>query len=372
LLASCFSPSALSLSPLLTSTRSSPFISRRWDARQASLKEKLNQGQAAVGNAVSTIGDLAAGTADIVAQTTAMVASFLTEDLKGPIEGSEDVFRATSNLLSETVGTVNSMVKKLAHVLSTAAPKLPSWDTIKDPKAWPQSLMTYCQQVSEAMSELVVEANTVYNGIEANFCSPAVVIPSHKKRGKVEGPAFKLKLSSGECEFAYAPTSTLKDKDIEVLCKTPKLEFEKTPAKYTSKHHSPVKFKTKECKREISKGEEAEIVLFEINPGFDLKSALDQASSRISGAFDGLLGEHDQLTGDLKAFAEQMVADGDQTQLSETVAKYDQAALEVASGLADGLITFSTGSGQTFSNGMMSLPGGWTYQTVSEFSDESN
>jgi len=88
-----------------------------------------------VGNAVSTIGDLAAGTADIVAQTTAMVASFLTEDLKGPIEGSEDVFRATSNLLSETVGTVNSMVKKLAHVLSTAAPKLPSWDTIKDPKA---------------------------------------------------------------------------------------------------------------------------------------------------------------------------------------------------------------------------------------------
>ena len=315
----------------------------------------------------SNIGNLASSTASLVADTTAMVASFLTEDLKGPIEGGQDLLRSNAESLKETVGTLNSLVGKMAHILSTAAPKLPSWDTIKDPKAWPKSFKTYCQQVSEAMSELVVESTNVFNGIEAKYCDPAVLKPSKKVAGKVMGPSFKLKLSTGSCEFEHN-LSKVANNTINATCTTPSVEFKKNPAKYVSKHHSPLEFKTKECARTIKKHDEKEIVLFEIKPGFDLKSALSQASQRISESFDGVLGEHDKITGDLKAFAEQMVANADETQLSETVAKYDQAALEIADGLADGLVSFATGSGQRFSNGVMSLPGGWTYETVDELS----
>ena len=335
-----------------------------WEARQASLKDKLNGAQDTLQSFASGVGNLAASTADLVADTTAMVASFLVEDLKDPIEGAKGFLQSNVDGIKQTVSTMNGLVQRFAMVLNTAVPKLPSWETIKDPKAWPKSLMTYCQQVSEAMSGLVMEATDVFDGIEARFCKPAVLIPSVKKQGKIEGPSFKLKLKSGECEFAHSPDSTKEDKEVDVVCTTPSLEFEKKPVRYISKHHTPVMFKSKECKRSVYHGEEDEIVLFEILPGLDIKAALEQASQRIQASFDGILPEHEKITSELRAFADEMVANKEEQQLSETVAKYDQAALEIAGSLADGLISFTTGSGQTFSNGAMSLPGGWTFQTV--------
>ncbi len=335
-----------------------------WEARQASLKDKLNGAQNTLQSIASGVGNLAASTADLVADTTAMVASFLVEDLEDPIEGVGGFLQSNVDGFKQTVSTMNGLVQRFATVLNTAVPKLPSWETIKDPKSWPKSLMTYTKQVSEAMSGLVVEATDVFDGIEARFCEPAILVPSVKMQGKVEGPSFKLKLMSGECEFAHSPDSTKEDAEVDVVCKTPSLEFEKKPVRYISKHHTPVYFKSKECKRSLTHGEEDEIVLFEILPGLDIKGAMDQASERIQESFDGILPEHDKITSELRAFADEMVANKEEEQLSETVAKYDQATLEIASGLADGLISFTTGSGQTFSNGAMSLPGGWTFQTV--------
>lgn len=335
-----------------------------WEARQASLKDKLNGAQNTLQSIASGVGNLAASTADLVADTTAMVASFLVEDLKDPIEGVGGFLQSNVDGFKQTVSTMNGLVQRFATVLNTAVPKLPSWETIKDPKSWPKSLMTYTKQVSEAMSGLVLEATDVFDGIEARFCEPAILVPSVKMQGKVEGPSFKLKLMSGECEFAHSPDSTKEDAEVDVVCKTPSLEFEKKPVRYISKHHTPVYFKSKECKRSLTHGEEDEIVLFEILPGLDIKGAMDQASERIQESFDGILPEHDKITSELRAFADEMVANKEEEQLSETVAKYDQATLEIASGLADGLISFTTGSGQTFSNGAMSLPGGWTFQTV--------
>lgn len=340
-----------------------------WEARQASLKDKVNGAQDTLQSIANGVGNLAASTADLVADTTAMVASFLTEGLKDPMEGVSGFVQANVDGIKQSVSTMNGLVTRFAMVLNTAVPKLASWETIKDPKSWPKSLMTYTQQVSEAMSGLIMEATDVFDGIEARFCEPAILIPSTKKKGKIEGPSFKLKLMSGECEFAHSPDSTKDDKEVDVVCKTPSLEFEKKPVRYISKHHTPVIFKSKECKRSLTHGEEDEIVLFEILPGLDVKAAIEQASERIQASFDGILPEHEKITADLMAFADQMVADKDEEQLSETVAKYDQAALEIASGLADGLISFTTGSGQTFSNGAMSLPGGWTFQNVDSLDD---
>ena len=335
-----------------------------WDARQASLKDKLNGAQNTLQSIAEGVGSIASSTVDLVADTTAMVASFLVEDLKDPVEGAKGFIDVNMEKVSQAVSTMSNLVRRFATVLNTAAPKLPSWDTIKDPKAWPQSLMTYCQQVSEAMSGLIVEATGVFDGIEARFCTPAVLAPSTKRQGKIEGPSFKLTLSSGECEFAHSPQSSLENKEVDVTCTTPRLEFEKKPIHYISKHHSPVMFKGKECKRELAHGEEDEIVLFEIHPNLDIKSALDQATEKIQGSFEGVIDDHEKIVAELKGFAEDMVMDKDEEQLSETVARYDQAALEIAGGMAEGLISFTTGSGQTFSNGVRSLPGGWTFETV--------
>ena len=344
-----------------------------WDAKQSELKDKLNaridDTKSTLSSALSSVGSLASSTADLVADTTKLVAQFLTEDL-ATVEDVKESFQASATGLASTVSTLNGMVSKFAMMLHTAVPKLPSWDTIKNPKEWPQSLMTYTAQVSEAFSELAVETTKVYDGIEAKYCTPAKLAPSIKKQGKVMGPSFLLRLSSGECEFSHTQDTTVWNKETEVVCATPSLLFEKKPVHYISKHHSPVKFKSKECKREHELGEEREIVLFEINQGLDISSALQQASQRIQESFDGIMGEHENIKAELKNFADNMVADMDEMELSETVAKYDQAALDVASAMADGIVSFTTGSGQTFSNaGVRSLPGGWTVNMNADFEE---
>jgi hypothetical protein len=333
------------------------------------LNSRLDESKAKAQAAISGVGNIVGSTADLVADTTKLVAEFLTEDLQS-VEEVKESFKSGASGLRETVATMNSLVQKFAMILHTAAPKLPSWETIKNPKEWPASLMSYTGQVSQAFTDLAVETTKVYDGISAKYCTPSKIAPSVKKQGKIEGPSFKLVLSSGECEFSHTNNTNMWNKETQVTCKTPSINFLKTPFKYMSKHHSPILFKSKECKREHALGEESEITLFEISPGLDISTALQQASQRIQDSFDGILGEHEKLTSQLKSFADEMVDNMDEKELSETVAKYDEAALEVARGMVDGMVSFSTGSGQSFpANGMISLPGGWSVNMNANFEE---
>ncbi len=327
----------------------------RMDAKGDELKDRLsNRLDTAKGNVQSAIagaGSVLSTTADIVADTTKLVANFLTEDLANTdIKGS---LTEAGSGLRETVSTLNGLVMKFATILHTTAPSLPSWDTIKNPKQWPTSLMKYAGEVSQAFSDLAIEATEVYQGISAKYCTPAEVIPSVKEPGMFVGPAFKLVLSSGKCELDHLGNGK------QLTCTTPNIEFKKEAAKYVAKHHTPIEFKSKDCKVEKELGEEKEIVLFEITGGMDYSKMLQQASDKIKDSFDIINGANDKIPGNLKGFLDEISGE---TELAESVSKYDEGSIEGAISMIDGVVSYTNGAGNSFRAVNVPTIGGWTVQ----------
>lgn len=327
------------------------------DAKGEELKNRLtNRMDTAKGNVESTIasvGSVLTSTADIVADTTKLVANFLTEDLANTdIKGS---LTETGAGLRETINTLNGLVMKFAAILHTTAPSLPSWDTIKNPKQWPTSLMKYAGEVSNAFSNLAIEATEVYQGISAKYCTPARVTPSVKVPGEFVGPSFKLKLSSGKCSLSHSDKGHGKD----LKCETPSIEFEKKAAKYVAKHHSRIEFISKDCKVEKVFGEEKEIVLLELAGGVDYSTLLQKASDKIKDSFDDINGANDKLPGYLGGFLDDISGD---TEIAETVSKYDEGSIEGAISMIDGVVSYTNGAGNSLRSYNIPTIGGWTIQ----------
>lgn len=104
--------------------------------------------------------------------------------------------------------------------------------------------------------------------------------------GRIQFPGgFKLKLSTTQCEIDKISHRN----NTELTCRKPMLEFKKYPAKYISKHHTPVLFKTKLCKFEVSHGDADEIVLatFGDKEPVDLKAVMHNFDDAIVDAFSG-------------------------------------------------------------------------------------
>lgn len=329
----------------------------RLDAKGEELRSRLSNrvdtAKDTVQSAIAGAGSVLSSTADIVADTTKLVANFLTEDLANTdIRGS--ITEAGSSLRG-TIGTLNGLVAKFAAILHTTAPSLPSWETIKNPKQWPTSLMKYAGEVSQAFSELAIEATEVYQGISAKYCTPAQVIPSVKEPGMFMGPSFKLILSSGQCSLEHSDLGHGKN----LTCDTPNIVFEKNAAKYVAKHHSPIEFKSKECKMEKVFGEEDEIVLFEITGGMDYSKLLQQASDKIKDTFESISGANDKIPGNFKGFLDEIA---DDTEIAESVSKYDEGTIEGAISMIDGVVSYTNGAGNAFRSVDIPTIGGWTVQ----------
>ena len=329
----------------------------RFDAKGDELRNRLsNRMDTAKDNVQGTIagiGSVLTSTADIVADTTKLVANFLTEDLANTdIKGSLTDAGAG---LRETIGTLNGLVMKFAAILHTTAPSLPSWDTIKNPKQWPTSLMKYAGEVSQAFSDLAIEATEVYQGISAKYCKPAQVIPSKKEPGTFKGPSFKLTLSSGNCTLTQTDFGHGKN----LTCYTPNISFKKKAAKYTAKHHSPIEFKSKDCKVEKTFGKEEEIVLLEITGGMDYSKALQQASDKIKDSFESITGANDKIPDTFRGFLDDIAGD---TEIAESVSKYDEGSIEGAISMIDGVVSYTNGAGNAFTSANVPTIGGWTVQ----------
>lgn len=332
---------------------------QKLDAKGEELKNRLSNrmdsAKENVQNTISGVGSVLTSTADIVADTTKLVANFLTEDLANTdIKGS---LTEAGSSMRETIGTLNGLVMKFASILHTAAPSLPSWETIKNPKEWPMSLMKYTGEVSKAFSDLAVEASEVYQGISAKYCKPAVITPSIKEPGLFEGPSFKLKLSSGNCSLEHSDLG----KGKNLTCFTPNIEFHKYPVKYTAKHHSRMEFKSKECKVEKEFGTKDELVLLELTGGVDFSTLLQQASDKIKESFESISGANDQIPGNFKGFLDEISGE---KEIAETVSKYDEGSIEAALSMVDGVVSYTNGAGNSFRSANVPTIGGWTIQNV--------
>ncbi len=127
---------------------------------------------------------------------------------------------------------------------------------------------------------------SVSDGMGAKYCKPPTLVPSIKHPyGQVRFPGgFKLKLHTTECQVE----SVSHVDGTEFSCRKPWLEFIKYPAHYRSKYHSPIEFKGKECKFEVSHGDSDEIVLavFDGKRDLDVESLLNQVDHAMLQAFN--------------------------------------------------------------------------------------
>lgn len=335
------------------------------NAKGDQLKERLNNrldgAKDSIQSALSSVGSAVVSTADIVKDTTKLVAEFLTEDLANTdLKGS---LTESGAAIRDTINTLNGLVYKFASILKATTPKIPSWETIKNPKDWPMSLMTYTGEISAAMSSLAEETGKVYEGISARYCKAARVTPSKKVPGKYTGPAFKLKLSSGECYLEHLPFDQSELYKSKLTCKTPYLEWLQKPIKYVSKHHSAISFESKECKMEKTFGAEREEVLFEVMGDFDFSSALQQASDKIQESFESIAGANDRIPDEFKSFVSDISND---KETAETVSKYDQATVDATLSMIDGVISYTNGGGnQLRSYNIPAIGGGsWSVNQV--------
>ncbi|KAI8105773.1 hypothetical protein M9434_000354 [Picochlorum sp. BPE23] len=326
-------------------------LSDKGDELKERLTNRVDGAKSAVQGAIQGAGSAISTTADIVADTTKLVADILTEDLRNTdIKGSLTEAGAS---IRETINTLNGLVVKFATILQRAAPSVPSWETIKNPKNWPLSLMSYTGEISKAMSELVQETGLVYEGISAKYCEDAKVTPPGKVPGEYTGYGFNLKLSSGKCWLEKEEVDDEKKKKL--TCEIPSVTWEKTPIKYVSKHHTPLSFTSKSCKVEKTFGTPREEVLFELEGDFNLGDALQQAAGKIGETLESLSGENDKIPDQFRKFITDIES---QKETAETVSKFDEGTIDATLSMIDGIISYSNGGAlETLQN--IPTIGGW-------------
>jgi len=326
-------------------------LSDKGDALKERLTNRVDGAKNAVQGVIQGAGSALSSTADLVADTTKLVADILTEDLRNTdIKGS--ISEAGSSI-RETINTLNGLVVKFATILQRAAPSVPSWETIKNPKNWPMSLMTYTGDISKAMSELIQETGLVYEGISAKYCKDPQVTPPGKVPGEYTGYGFSLKLSSGKCWLEKEEVNNESKKKL--TCEIPSVTWEKTPMKYVSKHHTPLSFTSKSCKVEKTLGTAREEVLLELEGDINLADALQQAAGKIGDTLESLSGENDKIPDQFRDFLATIES---QKETAETVSKFDEGTIDATLSMIDGIISYSNGGAmQTLQN--IPTIGGW-------------
>lgn len=184
----------------------------------------------------------------------------------------------------------------LGQIAMQARPELPDLKDMLHPSAWKDAAKQSSKNVVGAVGSLEEELLKAYDDLEAEFCSPAKFTPSKKMPGEITMPSFYIEAGLGDCVVNGTLNSTEKHA-YNLVCTKPYIVQEHVPGNWVSKHHSAIKFTSKECKKEKSFGEEDEVVLFEFNGQNNFDTT--QIRQVISGAFgslsQGVGGVADQL-----------------------------------------------------------------------------
>lgn len=184
----------------------------------------------------------------------------------------------------------------LGQIAMEARPELPNVKDMLKPSAWKDAAKQSTKNVAGAFGSLEEEMLKAYDDLEAEFCEPAKFTPSKKMPGEITMPSFYIEAGLGGCKVNG--TFTKGDQHgYNLECTKPYIKQVHEEGKWVSKHHSAIKFTSKECKKTKEFGEEDEVVLFE----FDGNSKFDTSQIRdaIAGAFgtlsQGVQGVSDQL-----------------------------------------------------------------------------
>jgi hypothetical protein len=105
----------------------------------------------------------------------------------------------------------------------------------------------------------------------------------------------------GYCEAAHTEEpATDFDHTDAFVCTKPYAEVVHMPGTFIAKHHQPIEFKSKECKKETLFGEDEIITLFEFNGHESLD--LDRVRGTISNALGGMQNGVSALTSQVQNF----------------------------------------------------------------------
>jgi hypothetical protein len=233
------------------------------------------------GRATNMVRDAVGNVFDV----TNMAGQWLLAGVAQYPDQARQAAQETAESLRATASDFRQFAGEISEAARKAIPEIPSRGQLTDRNAWISKIAINRMYADRFYDTVTEQFELLADGLEARYCEPAKLLPSYKKtRGELQFPGgLKLSLYTTECEIL----KTSHRNGTEIACRAPRLEFEKLPARYRSKHHTPVKFKSKLCKFEVSHGDEDEIVLavFDGKNEVDMKSVMSAVDRAMVGAY---------------------------------------------------------------------------------------
>lgn len=272
-------------------------------ATQMAVQEKVKKFRDTAGNVYDVLTDATGAATNFVVDAagtvfdaTKMAGGFFFEALASYPEDLITGLRETGEDLRNYAKFGVDAASTLGQIAMDARPELPNLKDMLHPSAWADAAKKSSKNMAGAFESLEEQMLSAYEDLEAEFCKPPKFTPSKKQPGKLTMPSFYIEAGLGDCTVNGTLNTTEKHA-YNLVCTKPYIKQVHKEGKWVSKHHSAIKFKSKECKKEKSFGEEDQVVLFE----FDGRSNFDASQIRdvISGAFgsltQGVQGVSDQL-----------------------------------------------------------------------------
>ncbi len=246
---------------------------------QNAANEKKQKLADAAGNAFDAVADAAGAATSLVRDklgdvmdVTNVAGQWLSDLAKDyPADARQAGVEAAESLRA-TAESFRSAGSEILDAAKEAIPEFPSKDNLFNRNQWISKMALNRMYMDRFVDTVDEQFEDLFNGMEAKYCRQPRLQPSLKEPyGKLRFPGgFKLTLHTTECEI-----ESVSHRDgTEIVCRKPRIEFEKYPARYLSKHHTPVKFESKLCKFEVEHGDKAEIVL----ATFDGKQPVDMSA----------------------------------------------------------------------------------------------
>jgi hypothetical protein len=281
------------------------------DAKQAKLEEQQAKFVDVAGNVYDVLRDTAGQATKFVVDSTGavvdstkLIGGFLFDAAMSYPGDLAQGLQESREEVQQYIQAGADAAQQLGQIAMNSRPELPEFKQMLKPHAWAQAAKESGKKLTGAFGELESQLVNAYEDIESEFCVPPRFKPHMKVPGKLEMPSFYIEAGLGECTLTnLTDTSQFAHAD-GFNCTKPYVKTEHKPGSWISKHHSAIRFKSKECKKEKEFGEEEKLVLFE----FDGHSELDLERVRgvISGAFGGLVDGVQGLTGQVEEFVSSM------------------------------------------------------------------
>ncbi len=298
------------------------------------LENKADQFVDTAGNLYSVLRDttgtatgLVMDAAGAVWDVTKLGGSFI---VNGILSYPGDVLESAKASAEDMRAMMNG-IPELAGQLAGAAykPSLPPMKEMLHPSSWMAAGQENWVKGKESLNALTSAFSAPYNRWEDAHCTPATLVPSVKEPTKIYMPGFYMDIVMGACEIVNDEVlaDCLFNHDcpkeaLQIDCVKPFLEYGHLPGEIVYKHHTPVEFKTKECKVEKEHGAEEELVLYEFSDhNVDLKAIADQVSTTFGNAVGQLASGATNLAQDVAGFVSKKDA-AEKADFDAFVAKY--------------------------------------------------